>query len=65
MSIRCLGWSAPCGRPVDPRHGGARCAEHRPVDLTGARWDAAQLLDTRDTHHRPRVWTGRYQGRCV
>lgn len=62
-ALRCLGWSAPCARPVDPVVGGAWCAEHRPVDLTGERWDAALLVDVRTADHRvrrvPRVRHGR------
>lgn len=32
-TLRCT--ASPCGRPVDPVRGGAWCAEHTPVDLTG------------------------------
>ena len=62
MSIRCLGWSRPCGRPVDPKRGGAWCSEHAPVDLTGDQWDAARLLDVRDADRKVRVWTRRRRG---
>lgn len=53
-ALRCLGWTAPCVRPVDPIVGGAWCTAHRPADLTGALWDAARLLETRTADHRVR-----------
>lgn len=64
-ALRCLGWTAPCARPVDPVVGGAWCTEHRPVDLTGEQWDTAKLIDVRDSNYRTRIWNPRYQGRCV
>ena len=50
-AIRCID----CGRAVHPEVGGAWCREHRPVDLTGERWDPALLLSTRTGDHRVRV----------
>lgn len=52
--VRCLGWDAPCARPVDPVVGGAWCTEHRPVDLTGEQWDTAATLCYRTAEYRIR-----------
>lgn len=65
MSVRCIGAvgsGAGCHRPVDPERGGAWCAEHRPVDLTGERWDPALLVEVRTGDHRARVWSPRRWG---
>lgn len=50
-TIRCIGplGGGTCSRAVHPVIGGAWCAEHRPIDLTGgvAPWEARGALTTK------------------
>lgn len=54
IPVRCIGWDAPCGRPVDQERGGAWCTEHRPVDRAGEQWDTAATLCYRTSEYRIR-----------
>ena len=60
IDLRCIGAvgsGAGCHELVDQERGGAWCAEHRPADLTGERWDPARLTGVRTGDHRTRVWS--------
>lgn len=62
-ALRCIGWDGlPCRRPV-AADGGAWCEEHRPVDLTGERWDTAATLCFRTAEYHVRVVPRMRRGR--